>query len=106
VAPNICDDAHSCPVAHGDAWLGQFLPTIFASPQYRAGTVAVFLTFDEGNSDNHIPTIVAARSVPKGTASSEPFTHYSLLRTAEALLHLTYLGAAAKSNSMVAVFHL
>jgi phospholipase C len=106
VTPNICDDAHSCPVAHGDAWLRQFLPTIFASPEYQAGSVAVFLTFDEGNSDNRVPTIVAARSMPKGTTSGEAFTHYSLLRTAEALLHLPYLGAAAKSNSMVAAFHL
>jgi hypothetical protein len=106
VTPNICDDAHSCPVADGDAWLGHFLPTIFASPEYQAGTVAVFLTFDEGNRDNRVPMIVAARSVPKGASSGEAFTHYSLLRTAEVLLHLRYLGAAAKSNSMVATFHL
>jgi phosphatidylinositol-3-phosphatase len=106
VTPNICDDAHSCPVAHGDAWLGRFLPLVFASPQYKSGTVGVFVTFDEGNSDDHIPTIVAAREVPRGEASSELFTHYSLLRTAEALLHLPYLGAAATANSMVGAFHL
>jgi hypothetical protein len=106
VTPNICDDAHSCPVAHGDAWLSEFMPIIFASPQYRAGSVAVFLTFDEGNVDNRVPTIVASASLLPGTVSTVLFSHYSLLHTAEQLLGLPLLGNAAKAPSMVAAFHL
>jgi hypothetical protein len=106
ITPNICDDAHSCPVAHGDSWLSEFLPIIFASPQYRSGSVAVFLTFDEGNVNNHSPTIVAAASTPTGTISRLPFTHYSLLRTAEQLLGVPLLGNATKAESMVGAFNL
>jgi len=106
VIPNICDDAHSCPVRHGDTWLASFLSTVFASPQYRQGTVVVFLTFDEGNLDNHVPTIVAARSVPTGAVSVAMFNHYSMLRTTEQLLGLPLLGAAAHASSMTAAFGL
>jgi len=106
VTPNICDDAHSCPVQHGDAWLSGFLSMVFASVTYRLGHLAVFVTFDEGNADNHVPTIVAAPSVPSGTTSATYFDHYSLLRTAEELLGLPPIHNASSANSMVAAFHL
>jgi len=106
VTPNICDDAHSCPVAHGDAWLAAFLSVVFTSRTYRLDHLVVFVTFDEGNVDNHVPTIVAAPSVPRGTVSEKYFDHYSLLRTAEQLLGLRPLLNASRANSMVAVFHL
>jgi len=104
--PNICDDAHSCPVAHGDAWLLAFLSVVFSSPTYRLGHLVVFITWDEGNVDNRVATIVAAPSVPKGTASATYFGHYSLLRTAEDLLGLRPLHNASKASSMVGAFHL
>ena len=106
IAPNICDDMHSCPIREGDNWLARLLPLIFRAPQYQAGSVAVFVTFDEGNADNHVPTIVAARSVPRHTVSRTLFTHYSLLRTTEQLLGLGYLGAAGHASSMRSAFHL
>lgn len=106
VTPNICDDAHSCPVGHGDAWLSSFLSVVFDSPTYRLGHLAVFVTFDEGNSDNRVPTIVAAPSVSIGTRSALRFDHYSLLRTAEELLGLPLLDQAAKAASMADAFHL
>ena len=36
VTPNICDDAHSCPVLHGDQWLARFMSMVFASTTYPA----------------------------------------------------------------------
>ena len=102
VTPNICDDAHSCPVADGDAWLSRFLSMVFTSRTYRLGHLVVFVTFDEGNVDNHVPTIVAGPSVPRGTVSNRFFDHYSLLRTAEQLLGLRPLLNASTANSMVA----
>ena len=106
VTPNICDDAHSCPVQTGDRWLSAFCSMVFASATYRRGHLVVFVTWDEGNSDNRVPTIVAAPSVPSGTTSAISFNHYSLLKTTEALLGLAPLGNASKATSMVAVFHL
>ncbi|HEY5304228.1 MAG TPA: alkaline phosphatase family protein [Acidimicrobiales bacterium] len=108
ITPNVCNDMHSCPVSTGDAWLKSHVPQIVSSPQYRAGSLALFITFDESNvsSTNQVPTIVVAPSVPKGRRVGKSFTHYSLLRTTEALLHLPFLGGARSANSMVTPFHL
>lgn len=108
VAPNICDDMHSCAIEVGDAWLARAVGGIVASAQYRAGTVALFITFDESNTDgtNHVPTIVVAPSVPRGLRVGVAFTHYSLLRTTESLLGLPLLGAARSAASMTVPFRL
>jgi hypothetical protein len=108
IVPNICNDMHSCPVATGDAWLKQYVSQMLSSPQYRARTLALFITFDENNeaTSNQIPTVVVAPSVPKGLRVATRFTHYSLLRTTETLLHLPLLGGARSASSMLSSFHL
>ena len=106
VTPNICDDAHSCPVAHGDAWLSAFLTIAFSSRTYRLGHLVVFITWDEGNVDNRVATVVAAPSVPNRTVSARYFDHYSLLRTAEDLLGLRPIANASRASSMETAFHL
>ncbi|MGD0054163.1 MAG: alkaline phosphatase family protein [Acidimicrobiales bacterium] len=108
IVPNICDDMHSCPVSIGDTWLSQMVPKILASREYQARQTVLFITFDENDTQsvNRVPTVVIAPSVPRGERVSESFTHYSLLRTTEALLHLSFLGGAASAHSMVGPFHL
>jgi phospholipase C len=97
IAPNICQDEHSCAVAFGDRWLRAWIPKILASPAYRAGTTALFLTYDEGASDNRVYTVVASPPVKPGTTSRARFDHYSLLKTQESLLGLRCLGHACDS---------
>jgi len=115
VTPNVCDDMHSCPnapdpqtakqIRNGDTWLSSFLPKVFASPQYRSGSTAVFLTWDEDGG--HVPTLVIAPSTRPGTTSSTTFTHYSLLRTTEQMLGIkTYLSGASSARSMRSAFHI
>ncbi len=106
VTPNICDDAHSCPVRHGDEWLSGFLAMVLSSPTYRLEHLVVFVTWDEGNLSNQVPALVVAPSVPSGTRSEVSFNHYSLLRTAEQLLGLPPLLEAKPARSMEAAFHL
>ncbi|MGH9069228.1 MAG: alkaline phosphatase family protein [Acidimicrobiales bacterium] len=106
VTPNLIHDMHDGSVAQGDAWLQGFLTAFLKSPAYRAGHTVVFVTWDEGESDNHVATIVVAPSTPAGTRSGRRFTHYSLLRTAEDLLGLPPLGQAASAAPMVSAFHL
>jgi hypothetical protein len=107
VTPNLCDDAHSCPVSDSDKWLGTWLGRIVASPAYRAGSTLVFVTFDEGtDTDNRVATVVIGPTVPAGTKSSRRFSHYSLLRTTEELFGLPLLGAARQAASMAGDFHL
>jgi hypothetical protein len=102
VTPNLCNDTHDCSVSTGDRWLQTFLGKVFASSEYRGGRTAVFLTWDEDDSghSNHIATLVAAPSVVPGRVSSQPFNHYSILRTTEEMLGLGLIGNAATATSM------
>jgi phospholipase C len=108
ITPNLCHDMHDCAVSAGDGWLAGFLPSLLGSRQYQAGGTAIFITYDEddGSGDNHVATFVIAPTVPSGTRSSTPFSHYSLLRTTEEMLGLARLGAAATATSMRGDFHL
>ena len=117
VTPNVCNDTHDCPIETGDRWLSGIIPELIGSSAYRAGHTVVFITYDEGEgggechasgggSSCHVPTVVVSPSTPAGKTSAEPFTHYSLLRTAEDLLGLPHLGAAAGAPSMAPAFGL
>jgi hypothetical protein len=108
IVPNVCDDMHSCPVADGDAWLRRMVPLIVDTPQYQSRSLVLFITFDENDlmASNQVPTLVIAPSTPRGERVHATYTHYSLLRTTESLLHLKPLGAATTAKSMVAAFHL
>jgi phospholipase C len=103
VTPNLCNDTHDCSVSTGDAWLKKFLPPLLDSPEYRAGTTAVIVMWDE---DDPMPNIVISPTTPAGTVVSQPFDHYSLLRTTEELLGLPLLDRASSAASMRAAFHL
>jgi phospholipase C len=121
ITPNLTDDMHDGTTAQGDAWLASNLPAIMNSGQYRAGTTAVFITWDEGSGGYpiedcddttvtdpscRVPTIVISPSTPAGTTSGTFFSHYSLLATTEELLGLPRLGQAASAATMTAAFHL
>lgn len=106
ITPNLCHDMHDCSTSAGDSWLASFVPKIFRSRTYRNGSTVIFITWDEGTSDNHIATLVLSRFTRPGTTSSKPFDHYSLLRTTEELLGIGKLGAAATANDMRGTFRL
>ena len=119
ITPNLINDMHDGTVAQGDSWLAKHLPAILNSPQYRNGSTVVFITWDEGEGGSasqcatnttdvgcHVATIVVSPSTKPGTRSAKLFNHYSLLGSAEQLLHLPKLGQAATSPTMVLAFHL
>jgi hypothetical protein len=112
VSPDACHDMHGAPacpadrIAKGDRWLRSWLPSILAGPDYRAGRLAVIITWDEGTStDNHIPTLVISPTTRRIT-TDQAYTHCSTLRTVEELLRLPLLGCAARAPSMVSAFRL
>jgi hypothetical protein len=107
ITPNLCDDGHDCATSTADSWLGYWLNRITGSTLYRAGKTVVFVTWDEGEtSSNQVATVVIGPTVTPGTRSHRHFTHYSLLRTTEDLLHVGHLGAAASAASMRNAFNL
>jgi phospholipase C len=119
LTPNLIDDMHDGTVAQGDSWLAVNLGSLLRSRLYRGGSVAVFLTWDEGEGGSasecatnvtdpgcRVAAIVISPSTPRGTRSPAMFNHYSLLRTTEQLLGLPPLGRAAGAPSMLRSFAL
>ena len=108
ITPNLCHDMHDCSTSIGDAWLAGIVPQILNSPQYRAGTTAVFITWDENDAGGQrVPTYVIGPSVVPGTRSAVAYNHYSLLRSTEDLLGLRpLLAAAATAQGMRSGFGL
>ena len=122
ITPNLIDDMHNGTVANGSTWLSHNLPVILNSSEYRNGSTAVFITWDEGEQGHygpgeqcakntsdvscHVATLVISPSTRAGTRSGTLFNHYSLLATAEQLLHLAKLGQAGSAATMTKAFNL
>jgi phosphatidylinositol-3-phosphatase len=97
VIPDLCHDMHDCPVATGDIWLRAHLSG-YASWAMTHGSLLI-VTWDENDDSpgNQIPTILAGQPVRPGRYG-QPITHYSVLRTLEALYRLPLLGHAATAS--------
>jgi len=107
--PDMCSDTHDCSVTTGDQWLEARVGQIVASPAYRSGRTAIFVTWDEDDytQANRIPMIVVSPYTAPGTRSDTAFDHYSLLRTTEELLGApSFLGRAQTAISMGPAFGL
>lgn len=90
LVPNLCHDDHDCAVSAGDAWLHAWIDTIVASPTYRAGRTAVFVTWDEndGRAGNQVALLAIAPSIRPGTLARGRFGHTALLHTTLQMLGL------------------
>jgi hypothetical protein len=90
LVPNLCHDDHDCPVSTGDAWLRAWVDTIVASPTYRGGRTAVFITWDEndGAAGNRVALLAVAPSIRPGRVAVGRFGHLSLLHTTLLMLGL------------------
>jgi len=112
----------------GSEWLNEWISLLVATPAYRSGDTAIFVTWDEGTGNDSqkgescsdsrhadtraypscwVTTIVTSPYTRPGTKSSTYFTHYSLLKTTEELLGLPeQLGNARTAASMRRDFNL
>jgi hypothetical protein len=101
ISPNLCHDMHDCDPATGDRFLSRLVPGLLRAlgPQGL-----LFLTFDEGSSDNgccrlasggHIVTIVAGGGAQAHARLSTATDHYSTLQAIEDLFGVPRLRGAA-----------
>lgn len=66
VVPDLCHDGHDCSLGTADRWLQQWLPRVMDGPDYRAGRLAIVVTFDEGTgSGDHSSTVLTVVVSPK-----------------------------------------
>ena len=106
VTPNLCNDAHDCPLSVADRWLSQWIPVIRHSQSYGKRHTAIVITFDEGSGNNQVATIVVSPYTRAGTRSSRMFTHYSILHMAESVLGVGYLNHARNAGGFGRAFRL
>jgi hypothetical protein len=103
VAPNLCDDAHDCPIGTSDRWLARFVAPLLKLPK-----TAIFVVFDEGKTDvgggGHIAAIAAGTAIRPHSSSSSPANHYVLLRTIEDSLGLPHLGASGRAQPLTGIW--
>jgi hypothetical protein len=107
LVPDICHDGHDCSLATADGWLKSWLPVVQAGPDYRAGRLAIVVTFDEDDtSGNNTVLTVVVSPYTSHIVSSRAYTHYSLARLLAEISGTSPLRSAATATSLRADFRL
>lgn len=101
LVPDLCHDGHDCPLSTADGYLRGWLPRVMAGPDYRAGRLAIVVTFDEdeGRSGNVVLTAVVSPRTSQ-VVSRTAFSHYSLARYFAQLIHRQPPGRAATAAQL------
>lgn len=107
VVPDVCHDAHSCPLGTADTWMKQEIGLAMSGPDFRSGRLAIVVTADEddGSQGNVVLTIVVHPSV-RGVVATTPLSHLSLSRLYSEVLGVPPLRDAASAPSMSKAFGL
>lgn len=81
LVPNLCHDAHNCSLGIADSWLRQWIPMLQSGPDWRAGRLAIVVTFDEveGKGSGTLLTVVMAPQL-SNVVVGVPLNHYSWTR--------------------------
>jgi hypothetical protein len=82
VTPTLCNDGHDCPNSTVDGWARTHIGSLLAGDDYRAGTTAVFVLWDE---DEPVPNLVIAPSAQPGPRDGVA-SHAAALATIELVL--------------------
>jgi phosphatidylinositol-3-phosphatase len=88
LTPNGLDDMHDSTIAFGNAYLSKVVPAILNSALFRTQKAALFIVFDEGESQNQYPSdwvyaVWAGPLVKSGYRSTTHYSQYSILSTLE-----------------------
>lgn len=107
LVPDLCHDAHDCPLGTADAFLRSWLGMVERGRDFRSGQLAVVVTFDEdeGTAADGVFTAVLARSLHHVVVHA-PLTHYSWTRWAAELAGVRPPAGAAGARSMGTAFGL
>ncbi len=112
ITPNLCNDAHDCPLDVTDAWLTNLLGALVPALNATGKSYLLVMTFDEGQGDHsccglppsaggRVPVVLYSPLVKNGFEDSTPYTHYSLLKTISVAWGLPYLSHAANDDNVL-----
>lgn len=106
ITPNLCDDAHNCPLSTADTWLQANIDPLIKNPAFQKDGLLI-IVFDESASDNTngggrvVCVLISPASSKLAFQSTTLYQHPSVLRlTLEGLGVQTLPGAAAAAPAM------
>ncbi len=106
VVPDLCHDMHDCSVSTGDKWLRTQIVPLLAKQVLRGSVV--FVVFDEGQTTigggGNVVFLALGQLVRRGAVSTQPTTHYGLLRTIEDAWHLPRLALSAQARPITGIW--
>ena len=112
ITPNLCNDAHDCPLDVSDAWLTDLLARLVPALDATGESYLLVMLFEEGQGNHsccglpleaggRVPVVFYSPLVKNGFEDSTPYTHYSLLKTISIAWGLPLLGHAAEDNHVL-----
>ena len=110
IVPNLCNDAHDCPLSTADTWLKNNIDPLIKSAQFQRDGLLIIL-FDESGSDNtngggRVAWIAVSGKSKPGYQSTTLYQHASTLRLSLKVLGVTaYPNAAATAPDMDEFFN-
>jgi phosphatidylinositol-3-phosphatase len=108
VTPNVCNDAHDCPIAAFDNWLRLNIGPLLTSSQFLHDGLLV-VTWDESGNDNangggRVQFVLAGPTVKPAYQSTTLYRHESLCRMSLEGLGVTTLPTACASAPAMSEF--
>jgi hypothetical protein len=107
MVPDLCNDAHDCPLTTADDWLAAWVPQLMGGADYKSGNLTIVITFDEDDSSagNNVAFVVIDPRL-SGKVVSSAANHYSLTRWLDANVGAPPLRSAATAPDLKAAFGL
>jgi hypothetical protein len=106
IVPNLCNDAHDCPLGTADIWLKTNIEPLIKSPQFQKDGLLI-IVFDEADTldftagGGHVFAVIVSPLAKRGYKSVAFYQHQSALRLTLEGLGVTKLpGDAATAPAM------
>ncbi|HKE90138.1 MAG TPA: alkaline phosphatase family protein, partial [Gemmatimonadales bacterium] len=110
IVPNLCNDAHDCPLSTADTWLQTNIAPLLNNASFKRDGLLI-ITFDEASGDDtngggRVVWTVISPKAKTAYVSTTLYQHQSTLRlSAEALGLTSFPGDAATASNMAEFFH-
>jgi acid phosphatase len=110
IVPNLCNDAHDCPLSTADAWLKTNIDPLIKSAQFHQDGLLLILFDEAGGDPSHgggrVAWIAVSGKSKPGYQSTSLYQHASTLRLSLKVLGVTaYPSSAATARDMDEFFN-
>jgi acid phosphatase len=110
IVPNLCNDAHDCPLSTADAWLKTNIDPLIKSAQFQRDGLLLILFDEAGGDPSHgggrVAWIAVSGKSKPGYQSTSLYQHASTLRLSLKVLGVTaYPSSAATARDMDEFFN-